>query len=575
MKNILPLSSEDSDLFQELLIEASGLRFEESRNQSLHLALWQRLQHRGYDSYREYYNLLKFHPEGRLEIRELLDLITIGETYFFRNKAQFNVLMRFVLPEIIKRKVFSGDQYIRAWSAGCSRGDEAYSIAIAIMEVLPSYSEWNISILGTDINRNGLTSSEEAIYVQKDIGHLDKEYLDKYFDIRGSTYVLKEDVKSLVRFEYHNLAKDPFMHERIPNIDIIFCRNVIIYFDAETTQRVIENFYDSLAEGGYLFLGHTETLWQIKNKFERVEFPQTFIYKKTLNPAQGDPLKPFMAVPELAVENLTLSAAPSPALDQSRPWRDSGAALHPNGSGPAFFEARGEKDRSESILSPRPETSANSVESLGPKGEPSSSRFESKPTGRGVKGSTFTQKTGKEKSSFQHKLKSGHQEISGPLDQMEKTPDVASPSSPDHMIAQDKNYFLTCLTKATILANEAKYKEAADILGKIIEVDNLSVEAYYLLGVLSYKSGDLKEAETQFRKVIYVTPDSVLAYFNLGNMYLYQRKFSAAVREFKNAIRLLEKRPKDEQVRFCEDFTVEFLLRACRNTLVQISKRGE
>ena len=125
------------------------------------------------------------------------------------------------------------------------------------------------------------------------------------------------------------------------------------------------------------------------------------------------------------------------------------------------------------------------------------------------------------------------------------------------------------------MANEAKYKEAADILAKIIEVDNLSVEAYYLLGVLSYKSSDLKEAETQFRKVIYVDPDSVLAYFNLGNMYLYQRKFSEAAREFRNAIRLLEKRPKDEQVKFCEDFTVEFLLRACRNNLVEISKRGE
>jgi chemotaxis protein methyltransferase CheR len=162
MKNILPLSPDDFSLFQELLIEASGLQFEESRNQSLHLALWQRLQHRGYDSYREYYNLLKFHPEGRLEIRELLDLITIGETYFFRNRAQFNVLMRFVLPEIIKRKIFTGDPCIRAWSAGCSRGDEAYSIAIAIMEVLLSYSEWNISILGTDINRNRLARAKEA-----------------------------------------------------------------------------------------------------------------------------------------------------------------------------------------------------------------------------------------------------------------------------------------------------------------------------------------------------------------------------------------------------------------------------
>jgi chemotaxis protein methyltransferase CheR len=303
--------------------------------------------------------------------------------------------------------------------------------------------------------------------------------------------------------------------------DIIFCRNVIIYFDGQTTQRVIENFHNCLAQDGYLFLGHTETLWQITNKFERVEFPQTFIYKKRLSPVQEEAMKPFMAVPEIKLENLTRSAAPP-------------------------------------------------------------SRFESKPTGWGVEGLTSIKETDTEKRVFPQELRSGLQEKPEPLEQVEdstlrveKPPDVAALSSPNNIIAQDKNHIRTYLTKATILANEAKYKEAADILAKIIEVDNLSVEAYYLLGVLSYKSSDLKEAETQFRKVIYVAPDSVLAYFNLGNMYLYQRKFSEATREFRNAIRLLEKRPKDEQVRFCEDLTVEFLLRACRNNLVEISKRGE
>jgi len=500
MKDILPLSPDDFGLFQKLLLEASGLRFDEGRNQVLHHALWQRLQHRGYDSYREYYNLLKFHPEGRLEIRELFDLVTIGETYFFRNKAQFDVLMRFVLPEIIQRKVDSGDKCIRAWSAGCSRGDETYSIAMAMMEVFPSFEEWRISVLGTDINRTGLACSEEAVYGEKDIGHLPKEYLEKYFKSQGSAYHLRDDVKELVRFEYHNLARDPCLHETMQNVDIIFCRNVIIYFDSQTTERVLENFYNCLAQDGYLFLGHTETLWQITNRFERVEFPQTFIYKKRLGPIQEDATKPFMAVPEIKIENLTLSPTPI-----------------------RTFGARG----------------LTSIEETGTEQKPEP--FEQ------VEDSTL---------------------------RVDKPPDAALLSSPDTKAAQDKNHILTRLAKATILANEAKYKEAADILGKIVEADNLSVEAYYLLGVLSYKSGDIREAEAQFRKVIYVTPDSILAYFNLGNMYLYQRKLKEAAREFRNAIRLLEKRPKDEQVRFCEDFTVEFLLRACRNTLAQISQRG-
>jgi chemotaxis protein methyltransferase CheR len=512
MKNILPLSTYDFSLFQELLIEASGFNFEEGRNQSLHLALWERLQHRGYDSYREYYNLLKFHPEGRAEMRELLDLITIGETYFFRNKAQFDVLMKYVLPEMIQRKKDSQDKCIRVWSAGCSGGDEAYSIAIAIMEVVPSYGEWNISILGTDINRKGLACAKEAIYSEKSIAYLPKEYLDKYFKVRGSTYVLEPHVRELVQFEYHNLVKDPFIHETMQNTDIIFCRNVIIYFGSEITQRTIENFYNSLAQDGYLFLGHAETLWQVTNKFERVEFPQTFIYKKRLGQIREDALKPFMAIPEITFEDL-------PSIKETGMTK------------PIFTQAL------RSRLWEKPEL--------------------------------FEQ--AKQPPDVTEKVKLAYD---GATLCLKEIKDQTVLSSSNDIIPQDKNQISTYLTQATILANEAKYKEAADILAKIIEVDNLSVEAYYLLGVLSYKTSNLKEAETQFKKVIYVDPDSVLAYFNLGNMYLYQRKFKEAAREFRNAIRLLEKRPKDEQVRFCEDFTVEFLLRACKKNLEEISKRG-
>jgi chemotaxis protein methyltransferase CheR len=487
MKNSLPLPANDFGLFQELLRETSGLHFDEARAKFLELALWERLQHRGYESYREYYNLLKFHPEGRLEIRELLDLITIGETYFFRNKPQFDVLMKSVLPDILRRKADSRDKCIRVWSAGCSGGDEAYSVAMAFREVVPSYEGWRISILGTDINRQGLTCAKEAVYGEKSVGYLPKEYLERYFKVRGSTYVLNPELREFVHFEYHNLAKDPLIDERMQNIDILFCRNVTIYFDSQTTRRVIGNFYNCLAEEGYLFLGHTETLWQIPHQFERIEFPQTFIYKKRLGTVQQTATIPFfIAVPQVPAESL---ASPK------------GTEKHP-----------GERGRS------------------GPREKPEPLARIRKPLGVHRKG----------------ELQS----------------------------AQDKE-IRASLNKATVLANEAKYREAAEILAKIVEMDNLNVEAYYLLGVLCHKNSNLKEAEIQFRKAIYVNPDLVLAYFNLGNIYLCQRKMSEAAREFRNAIRLLEKRPKEEQVPFCEDFTVEFLLRACTKNLGEISRRGK
>jgi chemotaxis protein methyltransferase CheR len=131
------------------------------------------------------------------------------------------------------------------------------------------------------------------------------------------------------------------------------------------------------------------------------------------------------------------------------------------------------------------------------------------------------------------------------------------------------------LMKATTLMNEAKDEQAAILLQKIVETDNLSVEAYYLLGVLRYKNSRLKDAEDHFKKVIYLSPDTVLAYFNLGNMYSCQEKYGKAAREFRNAIRLLEKKPTQEQVRFCEEVTAGFLLTACRNNLVEISKRRD
>jgi len=558
MKDILPLSGYDFGLFQELLIEKSGLCFDEGRSQSLHFALWQRLQHRGYDSYREYYNLLKFHPEGQFEIRELLDLITIGETYFFRNKAQFDVLMKFVLPEIMKKKVHSQDKCLRIWSAGCSSGDEAYSIAIAIMEVVPSYKDWNISILGTDINRNGLARAKEGIYNKKSIAHLPEEYLGKYFNTRGATYILDPYVKELVQFEYHNLVKDPLIHEKMQTVDILFCRNVTIYFDNKITKRVLENFYNCLTEDGYLFLGHTETLWQVTKKFERVEFPQTFIYRKRVGPVREDAMKPFMALPDIPLEDLVLPAAQGP-----------------------LFESGEKEYRSMAMSNLWPENSASSAESLKSNGKPSRSLFESEPQEREAKGLTSTGQPGflqalspgqqKLPHSFQEKVESAYK---GAALCLKEVKEQAGLASTDHPAIQKGDPLCTDLGKATIFANEARYKEAAAILSKIIETDNLSIEAYYLLGVISYKSNDFKQAEAQFRKVIYVDPDSVLAYFNLGNMYLYQRKYGEARREFKNAIQLLEKKPKDEQVKFCEDFTVEFLLRACRNSLKEISERG-
>lgn len=325
-------------------------------------------------------------------------------------------------------------------------------------------------------------------------------YLDKYFKKTGKDYILNKSVKKLVRFEYYNLVKGPFMQEGIQNLDIIFCRNVIIYFNSQTINQVINNFYNSLKPNGYLFLGHAENLWQIPNKFAAIEFPNTFLYKKVLHPIKEKVIEPFIAIPDIHLEELS----PVKKMDI-----DTTAVF------------------SEKIRQPSQPVKSELAEDLEPLQQQAVKFFNEK--------------------HYQDALLLF-----------------------DKIIARDKNCICAYFAKATILANQAKYNEAIGELKKIIEVDNLHGQAYYLSGVLAYKIGNLKEAEAQFKKVIYIDPEIVLAHYNLGNIYLYQKKSKQADREFNNAVRLLEKRPKEERVRFCEDFTVEFLLRACRNSLAKI-----
>ncbi|MBI5418026.1 tetratricopeptide repeat protein [Candidatus Poribacteria bacterium] len=494
MNDPLLLTEQDFTLFQKLLIEESGIYFDKDRNKTLSTVLCDRIQNLKLESYYDYYVFLKSSYEGKQELKKLLDLITIGETYFFRNTPQFDALMKFVLPEIIKNKNNSIHKSIRIWSAGSSKGDEAYSIAIAIMETLHDYENWDISILGTDINRDVLNEAREAIYIEKDIEHLPKEYLIKYFNKINGRYLLNDNVKKLVTFEYHNLAKDMFIMNKMINLDIIFCRNVTIYFNLETTKKIIDNFYNCLSKNGYLFIGHSETLWKLTNKFEIIEFAQTFVYKKAHQIIAEKNKSSFAYIPEINLKDIIPSKNKCEKINPAEKPKNS---------------------QTDEIVN---------CESLCKK----ATRF-------------FLEK------KYENAL-----------------------TLFNNIIEKDKNYVQAYYGKATILANQAKYDEAIIVLKKAIELDNLYLDAYYLLGVLLYKIGNFKEAEQYFKKVIYIDPEIALAYFNLGNLYLQEREIGKAIKQFNNAIRLLNISERNKPLKFGEDFNIDLLLNSCKNKLAEI-----
>ncbi len=295
------LSKPDFELFQRLLVDEIGIHFDHERQGLLRVRLGERMAARRIQSVREYFDLIQSVPEGRHELRTLVDLVTVGETHFFRNQAQFDALTKQLLPALIRERA-GRDQRIAIWSAACSTGDEPYSIAIALLETLPNPETWNISLLASDVNRGHLKLAQEAVYGPRAVRNAPPVLRSKYFVEHHGSYALADSVKRLVHFRQHNLVKGDYAQPDMQQLDFIFCRNVIIYFPVEVIRRMLENLARCLAPGGYLFVGDAETLWNITDRFEPVEFPNAFGYRLA---TKQEPAKKIFAIAATAVTQLS------------------------------------------------------------------------------------------------------------------------------------------------------------------------------------------------------------------------------------------------------------------------------
>ncbi len=275
------LSEEEFILFQRYIADNAGLFLDDSKFDTLRTALLARTTALNLKDYREYYRFINFNPRGEEEFKELMNLLTVGETYFFRDAKHFEILAKYILPDIIKYKKEKGDNSIRIWSAGCSTGEEPYSIAMFLLENLTVPSLWDIEILATDVSTKALQKARDGIYTKWSLRAIDRKYVQKHFITTENRYILNDEIKRMVKFEYFNLIREPYPLTKMGNYwDIILCKNVTIYFKVDSTRRVIHNFYQSLRDGGTLFIGMSESLFQISDEFLLTEHDNCFLYKK-------------------------------------------------------------------------------------------------------------------------------------------------------------------------------------------------------------------------------------------------------------------------------------------------------
>ncbi|MDW8002870.1 MAG: protein-glutamate O-methyltransferase CheR [Deltaproteobacteria bacterium] len=267
---------------RDFIYEKTGIYFPENKMYLMENRLVNRLNELGLSSFEDYYLYLKYGNEkSRIELLNLYDVITTNETSFFRNPQQFDAFRTIVVKEYIENGIGISSG-LRIWSTGCSTGEEPYTIAIILIELMEALkTDIFFSIYATDISQKVLESAKRGIYSEYTMRGVSDQVKKKYFTLTGNNnYKIRDDVKKYVRFDFMNLM-DEGAYRLYRNMDVIFCRNVLIYFDEKAKKKVLENLYGSLKPGGFLILGYAETLHQHRYGFRPILFPGTIIYQKT------------------------------------------------------------------------------------------------------------------------------------------------------------------------------------------------------------------------------------------------------------------------------------------------------
>jgi chemotaxis protein methyltransferase CheR len=278
--NSVSLSSNTFEKWREFIYKNSGIYFQDNKKYLLESRLLKRLNNLNLNTYEEYLEYVHTNSRKSLELKELFEAITINETYFFRNQPQMDAISQRILPELIKAKTGSFNKKIRIWSAASSSGEEAYSLAILINELIkPKFPGFTFEIVGTDISNDVLKRARSGVFKEYAVRNTPIFYLKKYFQRDGNQFIIDPALKSMVRFNELNLYDDLKMRTMM-NFDIVICANVLIYFDVKSKIKVVNHLYNSLNKNGYLFIGYSETLHGISQAFKLVSFPKTIAYKK-------------------------------------------------------------------------------------------------------------------------------------------------------------------------------------------------------------------------------------------------------------------------------------------------------
>lgn len=276
------IKPEEFRLLRDLVNDFCGIRFPDDMQFVLERRLRERIQMLGVTDFADYYHYLRYHPDARAELERAVDVLTTNETYLFREEYQLRAFQQEVLPMLHAR--CARHRRLSIWSAGCSTGEEVYTLAILIRESR-LFEGWDVRVIGNDISRRVLQVARRATYGASSFRSMPASY-QAYFLETPEGRTVRADIRAMCNFAHLNLL-DAARYSVIGAVDAVFCRNVLIYFDTASRRKVIEGFYERLQPGGFLFLGHSESLLNVSTAFELVHLSSDLVYRKPLSVADG------------------------------------------------------------------------------------------------------------------------------------------------------------------------------------------------------------------------------------------------------------------------------------------------
>jgi len=513
------LNDENYVRFRDWVQAEFGLNFPERKRPDLERGVKKSFAASTCASLDEYYDMLVDEDRGDVARAHLVNDLTINETHFFRNERQFDALYTHVLPQLIERRRHL--RTLRIWSAGCSSGEEPYSIAMLLRTLLADVDEWSITILGTDVNTESLDRARKGVYGQWAFREARaKEWQSRFFTPVGSRFEIAPQVRDMVTLRRLNLVEDtyPSYDSNTALMDLVLCRNVTIYFDTPTTQAITNRFYESLTDGGWLVIGHSEHALGTYRRFQTRSFPGTILYQRTGTPTAWP-----------ADWEWLVGAMPQAGVKQDRIVDRAHTCALTHGQ----WEIPTPKVYTEQVplnLGQPNETILYPVEAVQ---SPGSMSRQPEPV--------LEEEVLLEAAPNQTPIETARELLD--LGHSEQARDLLlsiAGNEPDGGTAH--------MLLGQACANLGLWSEAEGWCRKVISRDPLFLQAHYVLALVLQHQGELKAAIESMRKVVYIDRTYILGHFGLADLYRNSSQIPQALKSLDNARRLLETRSGPELV---------------------------